>query len=159
MKTLNNIPALIFVFVLLMFAFIATTKAQGITASTYIEQTKVSPKLGYMIGYHFGSEYGIEVGGFIQNEMQSPGQTTDTEYYMQRRETSFAGMYFNYPAYMGNKFEVTIQIRTGVVNAENFVITPSVEGSYKLTQKLLVSAGVGTRCFTPTLMSRVAWRF
>lgn len=86
MKKLNQIPKLVVILILLMFVFAATTKAQNIAVSTYIEQTKVSPKIGYMMGYHFGEELGIEAGAFYQAEIQAPSQLEATEYNMQPRE-------------------------------------------------------------------------
>lgn len=158
MKKLNQIPKLVVILILLMFVFAATTKAQNIAVSTYIEQTKVSPKIGYMMGYHFGEELGIEAGAFYQTEIQAPSQLEATEYNMQPREKTFAGVFFNYPAYNGKKIDVIIQLRTGLVNGENFTITPSIEGKYDLAKNLSVSAGIGTRCLTPSMIGRISYR-
>lgn len=154
MKTLIKLHIILAI----MIAATLSANAQGITVASYVEQTSVSPKLGYMLGYTFDSEIPVEVGAFFHNELMNPANG-QTEFYNKRRETSFVGAYFNYPAVVGHKFDLYLQIRTGVVNKENFTITPSLEGRMKLTKQLHIATAVGTRCFRPTAMAKVAWTF
>lgn len=154
MKTLARISAIL----VMVLATAFNAAAQGVTISTYVEQTKTSPKLGYMLGYTFDSEIAIEVGLFYHNELPGYDHIL-AESYMKRRETQFAGFYFGYPAINTEKFDLIIQIRTGVVNNENFVITPTIEGRYKASKRIYVGAGLGTRCFSPTALGKVGWTF
>ncbi len=133
-----------------IFAMQAAT-AQHVITSSYIEQTHISPKLGYSIGYQFGDTH-IEVGVFNQNAMTSNASESGT---IDRQEKNFAGVYMNYPMLEKDALSLSFKIRTGVSNGENFVITPAINGNYKLFKKIMITGGLGVRAFRPTLISGI----
>jgi hypothetical protein len=55
-------------------------------------------------------------------------------------------------------FELDFDIRTGMANSSNFVITPSVRAGLKLG-KLSLNAGIGTRRFRPTYTAGISVKF
>lgn len=130
---------------------IQAASAQRIITSSYVEQTKVSPKLGYSIGYKFADTH-IEVGAFQQNSMTTRSSETGSS---MDYEKSFTGVYMNYPITANNTFSLNFKIRTGVSNGENFVITPAFNGDYKLFKKIQLTGGLGVRAFRPTVMSGI----
>jgi hypothetical protein len=125
--------------------------AQQVITSSYVEYSHVSSKLGYSVGYQFGDTH-IEVGAFQQNSMNNPSTEVGApaDY-----EQKFAGVYMNYPIVQGNALSLSFKIRTGVSNGENFVITPAVNGDYKLYKKVQITGGLGVRAFRPTLVSGI----
>ena len=148
MKASNIIRfALVTVFV----AYFSSVSAQRVVASSYIEQTQISSKLGYSVGVVF-SESNIELGAFQQNNMSSmdPEVWDDNAY-----ERSFTGVYMNYPMLEKRMLSLNFKIRTGLSNGENFVITPAVNGDYEVSKKIKVTGGVGVRAFRPTLVSGI----
>ncbi len=145
MKTLTTLITIL----LIAITFDATS--QSFIASTYMEQTHVSPKLGTTIGYSFDSQ--IEIGGFYQNassDLSKNSESTSLE-----QEEEFYGAYFSYPVVDRAKTGLQFNIRTGVVNGQNFLITPSLLGNYKIMNNISVGAGVGIRTFRPTLQASI----
>ena len=130
---------------------IQAASAQNLVASSYVEQSFVSSKLGYSIGVKF-QETKIELGVFQQNSMVSfdTENSSVTDY-----ERTFTGVYMNYPMFETRTLTLNFKIRTGVSNGENFVITPAVNGDYTLNRKIQVMGGVGVRAFRPTLMTGI----
>lgn len=132
----------------LLVAAVTAVSAQGVQASTYMEKTHISPKLGTAVGYAFNNA--IEVGGFYQKstvELQAEkGRPLMSE-------NEFYGAYVAYPLVGNQKANVKLNIRTGVSNGENFVITPSFQGNLKATKLISIGAGVGVRSFRPTMMA------
>lgn len=145
MKTLFT-----FTTILLLFAP-SIVSSQSFKASTYMEQTHISPKLGTTVGYSFDSQ--IEIGGFYQSA--STGQSRNSESTSREQEEEFFGAYFSYPVATGEKTGLQFNIRTGVVNGENFLITPSLLGNYRIMKTVSVGAGVGIRTFRPTLQAGI----
>ncbi len=129
---------------LIFFGFLHSS-AQNIMAETYVEKTHISPKLGSSVGYQFLS--GIQVGGFLQRsvEVQAPEYGRPLT-----QENSLYGIFFAYPIPTKLKWiDLHLKTRTGVMNNQNFVITPSFHGTYTPFKLLAVSAGVGIRSFQP----------
>ena len=124
---------------------------QTMEASTYIERTHISPKVGSAVGVHFKNNF--EVGGFYQQstvELQAePGRPL-------MYENQFYGLYLGCPIKNTDYFDLKVNIRTGVSNNENFVITPSVMGSVKLLRKISLTGGIGTRSLRPTYMASLS---
>lgn len=124
--------------------------AQSLQTSTYVEQTKVSPKLGTSIGYQFSDE--IEVGAFFQRatEQKQPelGRPLTSE-------NEFYGAYFAYPVFSRRLANIKFNVRTGVSNGENFVITPSLLANFKPLKNINIGGGIGTRAFRPTYMASI----
>jgi hypothetical protein len=149
-KTVTIQALRLLVAILSIFAIQAVT-AQRVITSSYMEYTKVSPKLGYSIGYQFGDTH-IEVGAFQQNNMapENTEASTPSDY-----EQKFTGVYMNYPMLETKALNLTFKIRTGISNGENFVITPAINGDYKLYKKVQLTGGVGVRAFRPTLVSGI----
>jgi len=122
--------------------------SQSFEATTYIEQTHIGPKLGTAIGYTFKSD--MELGGFYQN---AAGTNVRSESSYQTYEKEFYGMYVNYPLTGNDKIDLKFNIRTGVTNGQNFLITPSLLTNFKPSKFISFGAGVGVRCFRPTLQA------
>lgn len=119
---------------------------QGLTFRSYVEKTSIGNKFGSAVGYVFRT--GVEVGGFYQEAARFLNTNEQTSIYYEKQ---FAGLYVNYPLQQWQKAGVDLNIRTGVSNGENFVITPSVLGHYQIMRYFKLGAGLGVRAFRPTL--------
>lgn len=138
---------------ILTLSAISNIKAQGLQANTYVEQTHVSPKFGTSIGYEFADR--IEVGGFFQRASVQ----AEAEYGRPlSSENEFYGAYFAYPLVAARNATVKFNVRTGVSNGENFVITPSLMASYSPFRLVAIGGGVGVRAFRPTGMATITIR-
>ena len=135
---------------IMVMALSGAASAQKLNASTYIEKTHISPKIGTSLGVIFQSN--IEVGGFYQ-QSADPIEREYGRPLMEERE--FYGVFFAYPVIGSNKANVKLNVRTGVSNNENFVITPGLLANYSPVKQVTVSGGVGTRAFRPTLLAGV----
>ncbi len=122
--------------------------SQSFIAESYMEHTRVNPKIGTSIGFNFKNK--IQVGGFIQNttSVQDFGERTP-----QNLENRLYGAFFSYPIVMNSeKFELQFKTRAGLSNDENFVITPSLQGGFTPFKLVTIGAGVGVRSFRPTYL-------
>lgn len=122
--------------------------AQDFKITTYVERTYISPKMGMSAGYRFGCSF--EAGGFYQKEIQS-GFSEQPE----KCEHEFYGMYFSIPVLCREKFGLDFMIRSGMVNKENFTITPSLNLDYRPFRILGIGGGIGLRNLRPTFMPRI----
>jgi hypothetical protein len=129
-------------------AITAIATAQTIEASTYVERTHISPKMGTTVGWIFDNQ--IEVGGFYQ---QSTVELKAESGRPLRYENELYGAYMAYPLVGNQRANVKLNVRTGVSNGENFVITPSFQGNYQAAKMVTLGAGVGVRSFRPTMMA------
>ena len=125
--------------------------AQQLVATSYVEQTVVSPKLGTSVGVVFNNE--IEVGGFYQQSTQSTAP--ESVGLPPRTEQEFAGAFVAYPITQDNLVDVKLNVRVGVSNGQNFVITPALQGNIQATKKISLDAGLGVRSFRPTMMAGI----
>tara|TARA_Y100000310_G_C20681223_1_gene816075 strand:+ start:2327 stop:2899 length:573 start_codon:yes stop_codon:yes gene_type:complete len=138
------------------FALVALTTVvfgQDISLNSYVEQTEVGPKVGTSVGYYGKS--GIEVGGFYQKAVEgtAPEGASPWNY-----EKEFYGAYFTYPVVSGYLFDLGFNVRTGVSNDENFVITPSILTSISPIQQIKIGAGLGVRAMRPTIQGSITIR-
>jgi hypothetical protein len=128
-----------------------------VNARLYTEVTHVSPKLGTAITYSVPGYIGdIELGVFYQksaSEVGDPSEAFQTPY-----EKEFYGILTSFTMLDKQIFELDIDIRTGMANGSNFVVTPSVRGGLKMG-KISLSAGIGTRCFRPTYTAGISVKF
>ncbi|MFY0608405.1 MAG: hypothetical protein JXR10_16925 [Cyclobacteriaceae bacterium] len=125
-------------------------QAQQLTAKSYLEQTYVGPKLGTAIGLMFPCN--IEVGGFYQESTTAFGEAETLPWLKERQ---FAGAFMNYPIMQKEFLGLSFNIRTGVSNGENFLITPTVLGYIMPLPRVKVSGGLGVRAFSPTLQGGI----
>jgi len=133
----------------LTFALLGIATAQQIIARTYVEKTSVNLKNGFAAGFNFMND--AEVGGFYQ---ESAGFGNDPEQVLTRlHEEEFYGIFGAYPLMNRRVLDVKFQVRTGVSNGQNFVITSSVLTDVTLMKRVKIGAGVGARGFRPTLQS------
>ena len=116
-------------------------------------KTEVGPKVGTSVG--FNSKAGIEVGGFFQKAVEgtAPEGATPWNY-----EKEFYGAYFTYPVVSGYFVDLGFNVRTGVSNGENFVITPSILTSIAPIQQIKIGAGLGVRAMRPTVQGKITIR-
>lgn len=139
----------IFLFAVLLISA-TTLSAQNLQTVTYLEQTHMNPKLGTSIGYEFSDN--IEIGGFFQRaatqQEAEPGRPL-------RTENEFYGAYFAYPVFSKKLADLKFNIRTGISNGENFVITPSLIANFKPLKNISIGGGLGTRSFRPTYMASI----
>lgn len=136
---------------LAILVIIGVSSAQNIAVGSYIEQTQVGPKIGTSIG--FNTSMNVEFGGFYQKavEQVAPEGVRPWTY-----EREFYGAYFNYPIVEGNITALKFNVRTGVTNGENFLITPSLLGSISPVKAVKIGAGLGMRAFRPTLRGSIS---
>jgi hypothetical protein len=125
--------------------------AQQLVATSYVEQTVASPKLGTSVGVVFNNA--IEVGGFYQQSTQRTA--SESVALPPRTEQAFAGAFVAYPITQANLVNVKLNVRVGVSNGQNFVITPAVKANLQATKKISLDAGLGVRSFRPTLMAGI----
>ncbi len=145
---------------LVLIAVIGTASAQKVIVRTYIEKTHMSPKTGTAIG--FENRFKWEYGAFFQEAslMESFMMTEEElEALPHQYEKEFAGVYFAVPIISREQFVVKANVRTGMSNGENFVITPSVLADFQPIKHISIGMGVGSRAFRPTLQASVALSF
>ncbi len=128
-----------------------TTYGQSLRLNSYIEQTNLGPKLGTSEG--FNTNIDIEVGGFYQKAVEVTGAEGVRPWTI---EKEFYGAYFNYPITRGEHVGLKFNVRTGVSNGENFVITPSLLGTLSPAKAIKIGAGLGVRALRPTLMGSIS---
>lgn len=135
---------------LLLSLTVLMSQAQSIQTSTYLERTHFSPKMGTSLGFEFENQF--EAGGFYQkavdNNLAQEGSPAIIE-------EEFLGAYIACPLMMRRTTSLKINIRTGVSNGENFVITPSILAKYQPIPQISFGGGFGVRAFRPTLMASV----
>ena len=109
-----------------------------INAHLYTEVTHVSPKIGTAITYAVPGTIGdIELGVFYQksaSQIGDPSELLQTPY-----EEQFYGLWTSFTMLDKPRYELDLDIRTGMANGTNFVITPSVRGGLKLGEKLKIN--------------------
>jgi hypothetical protein len=132
--------------ILILVSFLSV--GQGLEASTYIERTVVSPKLGTSIGYVFDNNF--EVGGFYQQSAEGISSEQPKPFLY---EKEMYGAFVACPLVASRKANLKLNIRTGVSNGENFVITPSFQGNFQAARMVTLGAGVGVRALRPTMMA------
>ena len=117
-------------FTITLAAVLGTASAQQFVMRTYVEKTKISMKSGTAFGME--NRYGWEYGGFYQESSLMESLLSNEEKGALPRfyEKEFYGMYFAAPVMDTKYVVVKAQVRTGVSNGENFVITPSVLADY-----------------------------
>lgn len=143
---------------LLLVAILGTANAQKVIVRTYIEKTHMSPKTGTAIG--FENKHLWEFGAFFQEAslMESFMMSEiEKEALPRHYEKDFTGIYFAVPVRVRENLVLKANIRTGVSNGENFVITPSVLANYQLLNNFRIGMGVGSRSFRPTLQASVSF--
>ncbi|MEQ6119010.1 hypothetical protein [Reichenbachiella sp. MALMAid0571] len=159
MKTTSNFYTVMIIIVkllpIIILLLVATTysNAQGIKATTYIEKTKMSPKLGHSIGVVFPSYLGdMELGGFYQKSMIS----NSGEYASNRlMEEKFYGFYIGISFIQTERINVNFNLRTGTVNDKFLAITPSVFSDLMISKALGIGVGLGMRNLQPTYSGRI----
>ena len=127
--------------------------AQSIETSTYMEWTKISPKIGTSVMVVFDN--GIEVGGFYQ---QTTIDMKSEKNYVFGYEEELFGFQVGCPVYEKERVQLKLNVRVGASNRENFAILPSMVGQLKMTKWVTAFAGVGTRNFTPTAISGLKFK-
>ena len=127
-----------------------TANAQRLQLKTYVENTHISPKAGVMIG--FENKYAWEYGTFYQESGILTGSSSESSL-PKNYERTLYGAFFAVPLVDTRKLDVKMQVRTGVSNGVNFVITPSAHAYYSLVRNVKFGVGLGTRAFRPTLQS------
>ncbi|WP_421875256.1 hypothetical protein [Marinoscillum sp.] len=139
---------------LILFSLVTTaTWGQDLLVNSYVEQTNVGPKVGTSIGV--GTNFKFEFGGFYQKAVDVNAPETTPSWTI---EQEFYGAYFNYAIAESNHFGLQFNVRTGVSNGQNFVITPSLLGSVSPIKTVKLGAGLGVRAFQPTLMGSISIR-
>ena len=127
---------------------------QGLVTSTYVETTSVGPKAGIAVGAV--NQY----GGFYQESktLESLVMSETTRSALPHRyERVFAGLYFSVPVTFYNRGEIKFNVRTGVVNKESFIITPSLLADYRLNNLISIGGGVGVRNMAPTIQTKISF--
>ncbi len=147
-------------FTLLFAAVLGTVSAQKVIIRTYVEKTHMSPKTGTAIG--FENRFLWEYGAFFQEAslMESFMMSDEERAALPREyEKDLTGIYFAVPIVARESFIVKANVRTGVSNGENFVITPSVLADFMPVKHVHIGLGVGSRAFRPTLQASFALSF
>lgn len=136
-----------------IFALFHSVYSQDLALNSYVEQTEVGPKVGTSVG--FNTRLHIEVGGFYQKAVEGVAPEGVPSVLHERE---FYGAYFNYPIRRNEFLALKFNIRTGVSNNQNFVITPSLLGTVSPVRAVKIGAGVGVRAFRPTLQGSISIR-
>ncbi len=132
---------------ILFFVALSQALSQNLFVTSYMEKTKVSPKAGIQVGYQLSDNY--EVGVFYQKEVDMPGghESVKPRFY----EKEFIGVNLATRIFAVQKVNVSMDVRIGAINKENFAITPSVKLDYQVIKRIHINAGLGVRSFNPTL--------
>ncbi|MFK7953723.1 MAG: hypothetical protein AB8B73_12825 [Ekhidna sp.] len=149
---MRKLPLIIVSTLVLNFAM-----GQSVVTTSYLELTSISPKAGISVGVK--NYYGIEYGGFYQES-----KTIESKFMSEQQrselpriyEKVFWGAYVGFPVVRRQAGEVQLNIRTGVVNSEWFVITPSLRGVYNVSRGIKVGGGLGVRAFRPTFQTSIS---
>jgi hypothetical protein len=128
--------------------------SQSLSARTYVERTSVGSKIGTAIGIE--NELGFEYGGFYQEatlieSMMNKRETTLPYFY----EKEFFGIYGAAPIVQRASYDLKLQVRIGVSNRKNFLITPSLLANYHVLKMVSVGGGIGARSFQPTFQGSI----
>ncbi|MEQ9379212.1 MAG: hypothetical protein RIG68_28740 [Imperialibacter sp.] len=157
MKTNTNLYTVITVIikllpVILIIAAAASSNAQGVKATSYIEKTKMSPKMGYSVGVVLPGYLGdMELGGFYQKAMNEQGEST----YRKIVEEKFYGMYLGVSFIQTERVNVSFKVRAGSVNDKFLLLTPSVFSDVMISRSLGFGFGLGMRNLQPTYTGRL----
>ena len=141
-----------FLFISMLVLLLVTSQAQRFQITNYVEKTHTgSPQAGIAVGVSNG--YDWEYGAFYQESsivesLMSEKRKSDLPLVYERE---FYGLYFAAPFYYLGMFQLKFNIRTGISNGENFIITPSLLTDFKPTKNIRLGAGIGTRLLKPTL--------
>lgn len=149
---MKKLPLIIVCSLVMSFAM-----GQSLVTTSYVEQTSVSPKAGISVGVK--NHYGIEYGGFYQESrlIEANLMTEQQRSELPKRyERVFWGGYVAFPLLVKKEVGIQLNIRTGVVNSESFVITPSLLAAYKVAKGIKIGGGVGVRSFRPTLQTSIS---
>ncbi len=136
---------------LILILSIGFVQSQGLKATSYVEKTFMNPKLGTSVGYEFNNI--LEVGGFYQHISQQPIASDQSRIIT---EEEFCGLYFAYPLVTSRYTNLKLNVRSGVSNGENFVITPSLLANFKPIPIINIGGGLGIRSFRPTLIASLS---
>ncbi|WP_425390701.1 hypothetical protein [Ekhidna sp.] len=149
-----------FLLVVFLLTLMGLASGQELVVKTYVEKTHMSPKTGTAIG--FENQYQWEYGAFFQETSLVESfmmSEADKAALPRHYEKEFYGLYFAVPVMLREQFVVKANVRTGVSNGENFVITPSLLADYKLAEHIRVGMGLGSRAFRPTLQGSLSFVF
>ncbi len=131
---------------IILLAFISRGYAQNAFATSYVEKTHVSPKIGVLAGYQFASKH--EVGVFYQREVDGPeGQDNIRPRFY---EKEFFGINLGSQLFSFHRANMLMDVRIGLINKSNFSITPSLKLDYEFIKRFHLQGGVGVRSFNPT---------
>ena len=127
-------------------------KSQELFTTSYMEKTRVSPKLGIQVGYKLKGGY--TVGGFYQKEVELPmnQEVNKPRFY----EKELYGLVLGANLYSHKNLSIDLNIRTGISNKTNFIITPSSIIDYRLGKMIHVQGGIGMRSFRPTYLAGIS---
>jgi len=138
---------------ILLFSFQLAT-AQRLNVTTYVEKTNIGIKGGTAFG--FENHLGFEYGGFYQEAELTEGLFGQERDELPRfYEKEFFGLYGAAPLMVRAKYDLKINVRMGVTNGENFLITPSLVANYQLMKIISVRGGIGARSFQPTFQAGI----
>ena len=136
---------------LMTIVIIHQVQSQYLTARTYLESTVVNEKIGTSIDYQFIGGY--QLGLFMQRSATRLSEMNPGYY-----EREFYGISASYPLTQGmKKLNLDLNTRIGLVNDQNFIISPSLLASYTPYKILTFGAGIGARLFRPTFMVSVGF--
>jgi hypothetical protein len=135
----------------ILFFLSGTALSQNITLANNVEVTNGGTQYGVSMGW--SDKLNIEYGMFHSmspKDSQNNGEVT--QYHQgSTTEQSFSGVYLDYPIRIGQYFDMGLLVRTGLVNGQDFKITPALMSSLHLGKSLNLNVGVGFRGLSPTL--------
>lgn len=146
MKMVNILRKQIFVLCLVSVG-VKAAYSQGVKAYSYTEINKFSTRLGTALGFETNNS--IEFGAFYQVSLGKSNESRP------KHEYKFVGGYLAMPFVSNQNFNLKFKVRVGMVNRENFVITPSLDAQFYLNKFIGLGLGVGTRNLNPTVMTSI----
>jgi hypothetical protein len=136
----------------LLLAVLGATTAQQLTTRAYMEKTNMGLKNGLAIGFTFLSD--AEAGGFFQKSAAF-GSIQEQNVLSRFVEREFYGIYGAYPLLNRRVIDIKYQVRTGISNGENFIITSSILADAAVMNHVKIGGGVGMRNFRPTYQTSI----
>lgn len=143
-----------------LFLFILASggiQAQKTVIKSYLEKLHSGYKVGSAIGRE--TYWQIEYGAFYQKATGNQNKESLYIGAVGEFENEFIGTYVAIPIQYSSEVVFKLQVRTGIINQETFVTTPSLLAHYIPADQLRFGFGIGFRALVPTIQTSFSFSF
>lgn len=134
---------------ILLLTAMLTAQSQSLLVQSIYETTSIGAQAGLRVGFEKNQAFGYGVfyrGATLMHPFSHVSERANKFY-----ETEAFGVYVSGHVQTYGPLDVQLNMRVGVSNAKNFVLIPSVQTRYNITQFLGLNLGLGVMSFRPTL--------